>query len=75
MLEGFTSRTDQDQDYADPNLPLWEVVHDLYSTDLTQETRPTDHADFAAPTLQHELDHLDQESICLGDVGHELYRE
>ena len=50
-------------------------MHDLYSTDLTQETRPTDHADFAAPTLQHELDHLDQESICLGDVGHELYRE
>ena len=50
-------------------------MHDLYSTELTQETRPADNADFASPTRQHVLDHVDLESICLGDLGHELYRE
>ena len=30
-LKGFTSRTDQDLDYVDPSLPLWEVLHDLYT--------------------------------------------
>ena len=45
-------------------------MQDRYSTDPTQEKRPTvvDHAGRAGPTRQHELDPTDQEyrSICPG---------
>ena len=59
---------------------MWDVVQDLYSTDLTQEKGMLDHADYAAPTRQHGLDHAaDQEYIypawhlpCLADLGHEV---
>ena len=37
-------------------------VQDLYSTDPTQE-KALDHADYTAPTRQHERDHTDQEAI------------
>ena len=37
-----------------------------YRADPTQETGPTvDHADYTAPTWQHELDHTDQEYVHL----------
>ena len=41
-------------------------MQDLYSTDPTQDTCPAvvDHAEYAAPTRQHELDPTDQECIC-----------
>ena len=32
-----TDQTDHDLDHLDPNLPLWDVVQDLYSTEPTQE--------------------------------------
>ena len=38
---GQIDQIDHDLDHLDPNLPLWEVVQDLHSTDQTQETRPT----------------------------------
>ena len=44
LLQYCTLRTDQidhDLDHLDINLPLWDVVQDLHSTDPTQETCPT----------------------------------
>ena len=34
-------------------------MHDLYSTEPTQETCGRSYADYTAPTRQHELDHTD----------------
>ena len=40
-------------------------MQDLYITDLTGPGKYVlDHADFMAPTRQHELDHTDQGSTC-----------
>ena len=50
-----TPRTDHDLDDQDPNLPLWDIVRDLYSTDPAQETRAVDHAGCAASTEHYEL--------------------
>ena len=50
-------------DHVDLNLALRDVVQDLYSTDPTQETCVVDHADFTAPTRQHELDHTDRNLV------------
>ena len=49
------------------HLPLWEVVQDLYSTDLTQGTCATavDHAGYTTLTRQHKLDHTYQGYIYL----------
>ena len=35
---GQIDQIDHDLDHPDPNLPLWDVVPDLWSTHLTQET-------------------------------------
>ena len=58
-----------------PTLPLRDVGQNLYGTAPTQETCPIyimqiiqlqpgshvlDHADYTAPTRQHELDHIDR---------------
>ena len=41
-------------DYLDPNLPLCDVVQDLYRTVLTQQTyHAVDHADYTPPTRQN----------------------
>ena len=64
----FTRRTDHDLDHLESNLPLREVVQDLYSTDPTQETRPIDHAGYMTPIRQHELDHTDQEIYMSGNI-------
>ena len=56
------------------------VVKDLYITDPTRETCPTaDHADYAAPARQHELDTSHRSGIYLSiyvsavnGVGHQL---
>ena len=56
--------TDHDLDRLDPKLPLRDVVHDLYVTDPTLETcAAIDHADYTAPTWQHELDHTDHTAV------------
>ena len=49
----LTDQTDHVLNHLDRNLPVGDFVQDLYSTD---------HADYAAPTRQHELDH--QGYIC-----------
>ena len=62
-----TDQIDHDLDNLHANLPLRysDVVQDLYSTDPTQETFPITHyVVYKAPTQQHELDDVDQESIC-----------
>ena len=38
--EGCIRRTDHDLDHLVPNMPLRDVVQDLYSTDPTQEACP-----------------------------------
>ena len=54
-----TDQTDDDLYNLSPNLPLCAV------TDTTQKTGPTVvHADFGAPSGQHELDCSEQEYIC-----------
>ena len=66
--DGCTLRTDHDLDNLDnldnlyPSLPLGGVVQYLYSRYPTQETCSS-HADYMAPTRQHELDNTDQEFI------------
>ena len=68
---GQIDQTDHDLDYLEPIQPLWDAVHDLYSTDPTQQ-HVLDHADYMAATRQRELDHTDhtdhtdQEYICPG---------
>ena len=53
-----------DRSSADPNLDLCDVVEDLYGTDPTKETLPTeDHAGYTAPTVKrhyYSIDHTDQ---------------
>ena len=45
-------------DHLLPHLPLWEVVQDLHSTDPNQKMcLDLDHADYADPIWQHELDY------------------
>ena len=49
-------------------------ICDLNSTDPTQETCPTvDHADYLAPTRQHEVDHALSgiDLSCLADLYHQ----
>ena len=74
FLARRTDQTDEHlhhTDHLDPNLPLWNVVQDLYSTGPAQETcdAAVGYAHYIrlSPTRQHELDHTDhtdQEYIC-----------
>ena len=64
-------------DHVVPQLPLWEVVKDLQSTDPTKETCATvvvDHANYTGPIRQHELliDHTRSRTDlpCLADPDH-----
>ena len=58
---GQTDQIDHDLDHLDPNLPLLNVVQDLYRTDPTQESRPGScrlygsHPATWATTLHHTL--------------------
>ena len=56
-------QTDHDLDHVHLSLLFLYVVQDLNGTDPTQEICQ-DHADYTAPTWQHELDHTDQQYIC-----------
>ena len=55
---GQTDQIDHHLHHPDPNLPSWDVVQDLYSTDATQETCARSYRLYA-PTQQHELDYTD----------------
>ena len=56
---------DLDDLLINPNLPLGDVVQDMYiCTVQIQPRKPVlDYADYTAPTRQHELEHTDQEFI------------
>ena len=65
-FQHFTRRTDRSDrlrstvDHLDNILQLWDVVQDLWSTDILPRKHVQDHAGYTAPTRQHELDHTDQ---------------
>ena len=67
----LTRRTDDDLliDHLDPNLPLWDVVQVLCSSDPTEETRPRSCRSYAS-TRQHELDHSNHGYICPEELNH-----
>ena len=57
----------------DPDLPLYEMLRMICIVQVQPRRYVLDHADYTAPTRQHELDrtdhtdhidHTDQESIC-----------
>ena len=62
-VKGFTRRTDHDLDRLDPNPP--EMLCRICIVQIHPRKHVLDHSDDMAPTWQHELDHRDQESICL----------
>ena len=43
-------------DHQDPKLPLWDVVQDLYATDLAQENTPQIMQNMRPPPGNMELD-------------------
>ena len=62
-----TRPTDQigiDLDNLYPNLPLGDVRR-IFAAQIQPRKHVLDNADYTGRTRQHELDHTDQESICL----------
>ena len=60
-------------DHLHPNTALRDAVQGLYTTGPLQET-VLDRADGTAPTLHHELDYADQESLCPPwQLDHKIY--
>ena len=70
------SRSRSSRSSIDPNLPLEDIVRDLYSSNPPHETCATiDHTDHTARTRQHELDHTWYKSSNLSvlkDLAHEV---
>ena len=62
-LLGSTRRTDDDLDHLDPIACRYAMLFRICIVQI--QRRKQIYADCAAPTRQHELDHADQESICL----------
>ena len=62
-------RTDHDLDYLAPDLLLYRVC----VVQIQHRKNVLDHADYTAPTMQHELDCTDQGCI-LNDLDNELWR-
>ena len=58
-LSRRTDHIDHDLDHLYPNLPLWDVVQDLYSADPTPEACPKSSGLFRSTPGNTELEHSD----------------